>query len=248
MARRREHALGLRRARRAAERRQVDARQRDRRAQGRDRLRQAADHAPRDPRRGDADDVPARARRPAGRAAPARRADARACSAAWSRSSREADAALLVVNGEQGVGGRGDRFIAEALRAARRAGRRRRQQDRPPRPHAHGRARCRPPPTSGSTREVFPISARTGTGVGPLVDHLAALLPEGPFFFPPEERLRPARERAARRAGPRAGPAAHPPGGAARGRGPGRGDRGARRRSSPCARCCGSRPSRRRAS
>ena len=28
----------------------------------------------------------------------------------------EADAALFVVNGDQGVGGAGDRFIAEALR------------------------------------------------------------------------------------------------------------------------------------
>jgi GTPase len=35
--------------------------------------------------------------------------------------------------------------------------------------------------------EVFPVSARTGRGVGALVDHLAALLPEGPFYFPPEE-------------------------------------------------------------
>ena len=43
--------LGLRRARRPAQRRQVDARQRARRPEGRDRLRQAADHAPRDPRR-----------------------------------------------------------------------------------------------------------------------------------------------------------------------------------------------------
>ena len=32
------------------------------------------------------------------------------------------------------------------------------------------------------------MSARTGKGVGPLLDHLATLLPEGPFFFPPDER------------------------------------------------------------
>jgi GTP-binding protein Era len=30
----------------------------------------------------------------------------------------------------------------------------------------------------------FPVSARTGEGVGPLVEHLASLLPEGPLFFP----------------------------------------------------------------
>jgi GTP-binding protein Era len=35
--------------------------------------------------------------------------------------------------------------------------------------------------------EVFPVSARTGRGVGALVEHLASLLPEGPLYFPPEE-------------------------------------------------------------
>jgi GTP-binding protein Era len=34
---------------------------------------------------------------------------------------------------------------------------------------------------------VFPISARTGRGVGPLLEHLSALLPEGPFYFPAED-------------------------------------------------------------
>ena len=35
--------------------------------------------------------------------------------------------------------------------------------------------------------EVFPISARTGKGVPALVEYLAGLLPEGPFYFPPED-------------------------------------------------------------
>ena len=35
--------------------------------------------------------------------------------------------------------------------------------------------------------EVFPISARTGRGVPQLVGYLAGLLPEGPFYFPPED-------------------------------------------------------------
>lgn len=30
----------------------------------------------------------------------------------------------------------------------------------------------------------FPVSARTGEGLGPLVEHLAARLPEGPMYFP----------------------------------------------------------------
>ena len=36
--------------------------------------------------------------------------------------------------------------------------------------------------------EIFPISARTGEGVQALVDHLVSLLPEGPFYFAPEQR------------------------------------------------------------
>ena len=36
--------------------------------------------------------------------------------------------------------------------------------------------------------EIFPVSARNGDGVGPLVSQLASLLPEGPFFFEPQER------------------------------------------------------------
>jgi GTP-binding protein Era len=31
--------------------------------------------------------------------------------------------------------------------------------------------------------DVFPISARTGQGLGALVDHLVAVVPEGPFLF-----------------------------------------------------------------
>jgi GTP-binding protein Era len=36
--------------------------------------------------------------------------------------------------------------------------------------------------------EVFPISARRGTGVGALVEQLAAIVPEGPFMY--EETVR----------------------------------------------------------
>jgi GTP-binding protein Era len=35
--------------------------------------------------------------------------------------------------------------------------------------------------------EVFPVSARTGAGVRPLVDHLVGLLPHGPFYFEPSQ-------------------------------------------------------------
>jgi GTPase len=102
---------------------------------------------------------------------------------------QEADAALFVVNGEQGVGGPGDRFIAEALGsspvpvvvAVNKADR----LDRPRTVLALQAAADLP--LGERDAEVFPVSARTGRGIGPLVEHLAGLLPEGPFYFPPEE-------------------------------------------------------------
>src|SRR5204862_1370725 len=36
--------------------------------------------------------------------------------------------------------------------------------------------------------ELFPVSAKTGEGMGELVEHLVSLSPEGPFFYPPDER------------------------------------------------------------
>ena len=36
--------------------------------------------------------------------------------------------------------------------------------------------------------EVFPISAKRGTGMDALVRRLAELMPEGPLLYPPEER------------------------------------------------------------
>jgi GTP-binding protein Era len=99
---------------------------------------------------------------------------------------READAALFVVSGEEGVGGPGDRFIAEALAsspvpvvvAVNKA-------DRLDRPRTVLALQAAADLAPGA--EVFPISARTGRGVGALVEHLAGLLPEGPFYFPPKE-------------------------------------------------------------
>ena len=109
-------AQRLRRARRQAERRQVDVRQRGRRREGRDRLRSSADHAPGDPRRppaGDCQivlvDLPGVQRpRDALTSRMARRVQ---------QELADADAALLMLNGEQGVGP-GDRFIAAPLAAA----------------------------------------------------------------------------------------------------------------------------------
>jgi GTPase len=40
----------------------------------------------------------------------------------------------------------------------------------------------------GSVDEVFPVSAKRGSGLEPLVARLAQLLPEGPFLYPPSDR------------------------------------------------------------
>jgi GTP-binding protein Era len=99
----------------------------------------------------------------------------------------EADAALFVVNGEQGVGGGGDRWIAEALgRASVPVAIAVNKVDR----LNHTRtvkALSIASELGLPEAEVFPISARTGRGVPQLVGYLAGLLPDGPFYFPPED-------------------------------------------------------------
>jgi GTPase len=91
------------------------------------------------------------------------------------------DAALLMLSAEQSVGP-GDRFIAAALEsvtvpvtvAVNKVDRLSRAALMPVLEEAAelvGRA------------EVFPISARRGTGVDALVEHLASLMPEGPFMY-----------------------------------------------------------------
>jgi GTPase len=102
------------------------------------------------------------------------------------RELSDADGCLFVVNAEEGIGP-GDRFIAGLLRNA-------------PVPVviaankldavSRGRAAATLQGAAdlGIAEEVFPVSARAGTGVGPLTDHLVALLPEGPLYFEPGQR------------------------------------------------------------
>ncbi|MGA9284885.1 MAG: GTPase Era [Solirubrobacteraceae bacterium] len=92
------------------------------------------------------------------------------------------DAALLVLNGEQGVGP-GDRYIAQALAEA----------NAPVTIAVNKVDRLNRAATVAMLaataqlevgEEIFPISARTGKGVEALVEYLAELMPPGPFMFP----------------------------------------------------------------
>ena len=95
------------------------------------------------------------------------------------------DAALLVLNAEQGVG-RGDRFIAKALApASTPVTIVLNKIDRLDRARTAAALQAAAELEVGD--EIFPISARTGVGVGALVEHLASLMPEGPFMFSGDE-------------------------------------------------------------
>ncbi len=94
---------------------------------------------------------------------------------------RDCDAALFVVNLEEGIGP-GDRWIAEALKRA----------GTPVIIVANKLDRLNPSKLIkaldetnelGLNAEVFPISARYGDQVEALVEHVSGLLPEGPFYF-----------------------------------------------------------------
>ena len=103
------------------------------------------------------------------------------------RELADSDIALLVVNGEEGIGP-GDRFIARALLGA----------------SADTRTICavnkadRTGPNElvpvlaeaaelDGVDEVFPVSARSGEGLAELVERLGELIPEGPYLYPPQD-------------------------------------------------------------
>ncbi len=96
-----------------------------------------------------------------------------------------ADAALLVLNGEQGVGP-GDRFIARTLQGSVPAAIAVNKVDRLSR--AVTLAALQGAVALGLDGEVFPVSARTGEGVAQLVAHLQKMLPDGPFLFEADTR------------------------------------------------------------
>jgi GTP-binding protein Era len=103
------------------------------------------------------------------------------------RELTDSDVALIVVNGEEGVGP-GDRFIVRALLAA--------GAELPVICAVNKADRLGPnelvPVLAAAAElegvdEVYPISARSGEGLPPLLERLGELVPEGPFLYPPED-------------------------------------------------------------
>jgi GTP-binding protein Era len=103
------------------------------------------------------------------------------------RELADSDVALLVIDGEQGIGP-GDRFIARALLGAGaklpticavnkvdRVG-----------PNELVPVLAEAAELEG-VDEVFPISARKGKGLAELIQRLCELIPEGPYLYPPED-------------------------------------------------------------
>ncbi len=103
------------------------------------------------------------------------------------RELADSDLALLVVNGQEGIGP-GDRFIARALVEAN---------SKLPTICAVNKIDTVGPnqlvPVLSEAAdlegvdEVFPISARGSEGLDALVQRLAELVPEGPYLYPPED-------------------------------------------------------------
>ncbi len=102
------------------------------------------------------------------------------------RELADADAVLFMLAGDQSIGP-GDRYIARAVAASglpsavavNKVDLLSRQKTLEALEAAAD---------FGLDGEVFPVSARTGAGVEPLVRALSELVPEGPMLYPPDER------------------------------------------------------------
>jgi GTP-binding protein Era len=98
------------------------------------------------------------------------------------REVADADAALLMLNGQEGVGP-GDRYIAQALMGARVPITIAVNKIDRLKPDRQAQALIDAAELVTGAAEIFPVSARTGAGVQQLVDHLVGLLPPGPFLY-----------------------------------------------------------------
>jgi GTP-binding protein Era len=98
----------------------------------------------------------------------------------------DADGCMMVVNAQQGIGP-GDRFIAgllgsspvPVLIAVNKVDRAEK---------ARTVATLADAEALGITDDIYPVSARTGKGVGPLIERLVSLLPAGPMYFDSGQR------------------------------------------------------------
>jgi GTP-binding protein Era len=104
------------------------------------------------------------------------------------RETADSDAILFVVNAEQGIGP-GDQFISKALLGV--------NLDTPVIcavnkvdlvNNAETAAVLAAAAELEGVDEIFPVSARKGTGLEPLATRLAEVVPEGPFLYEPEQR------------------------------------------------------------
>ncbi|MDP9188110.1 MAG: GTPase Era [Actinomycetota bacterium] len=104
------------------------------------------------------------------------------------RELADSDVVLFVVNAQEGIGP-GDRFISKALIGA--------NLDTPVLCAVNKADRLNNAQLAAvlseaaeldGVDELFPISARNGTGLEPLIERLAELIPEGPFLYAPEQR------------------------------------------------------------
>jgi GTP-binding protein Era len=96
----------------------------------------------------------------------------------------DVDAVLLVVNARERIG-TGDRFVARrvfslgvpVLIALNKVDRLK---------PGHIASQMKEAATLGDFHALHPVSAKTGDGIGELRADLVSLLPEGPFYYPPE--------------------------------------------------------------
>jgi GTP-binding protein Era len=104
------------------------------------------------------------------------------------REIADSDVVLFVVNAQEGVGP-GDRFISKALLSA--------NLDTPVVCAVNKTDRLNNAQLAAvlsdagdleGVDEIFPISAKNGSGLEPLIARLAELVPEGPMMYAPEQR------------------------------------------------------------
>jgi GTPase len=101
-------------------------------------------------------------------------------------SFEDVDAVLFVVDARERIGA-GDRFIAKrvfALGVSVVIAVNKVDRLKP----GHIASQMRTAAALGDFHALHPVSAKTGDGVGELRDELVGLLPEGPLYFPPEQR------------------------------------------------------------